>query len=259
MIQSVDRAARILTALSQGNGRLGVSELSERLALAKGTVHGLLRTLQVHGLVEQDPETEKYQLGPALLTFSNSYLGINQLRSHALAWSELLVERTQETARVAAPYRDGVVIVHHVFRPDTSLQVLDVGGILPLHATALGKAVLAYLRPDELNLVLPKGTLPKLTAYTHTTRSALRRDLDAVHATRYAIERQEAVLGEAGIASPIFDRRRVVCGAIGITGPQDRLLRPNEIPSLARAVIDAARGVSRDLGAPSWPIQQQPS
>ena len=67
MIQSVDRAVRILRALSGGPGRLGVSELSDRLGLAKGTVHGLLRTLQAHGLVEQHADSDKYQLGPQLL------------------------------------------------------------------------------------------------------------------------------------------------------------------------------------------------
>ena len=70
MIQSVDRAIRILKALAAGPGRLGVSELSERLGLAKGTVHGLLRTLQAHGLVEQHPDSDKYQLGPQLLQLS---------------------------------------------------------------------------------------------------------------------------------------------------------------------------------------------
>ncbi|MDX6514916.1 MAG: hypothetical protein QOH73_582, partial [Gaiellaceae bacterium] len=64
MIQSVDRAARILEALAGGPGRLGVSELSARLGLAKGTVHGLLRTLHDHGLVEQNADSDKYQLGP---------------------------------------------------------------------------------------------------------------------------------------------------------------------------------------------------
>ena len=67
MIQSVDRSIRILKTLAAGPGRLGVSELSERLGLAKGTVHGLLRTLQAHGLVEQHADSDKYQLGPELL------------------------------------------------------------------------------------------------------------------------------------------------------------------------------------------------
>ena len=71
-IQSVDRAARILKALAAGSPRLGVSELAERLGLAKTTVHGLLRTLERQDLVEQDPETGKYRLGPEMLQVPGS-------------------------------------------------------------------------------------------------------------------------------------------------------------------------------------------
>src|SRR6266508_6256398 len=147
MIQSVDRAARILKTLAGGPGRLGVSELSERLGLAKGTVHGLLRTLQAHGLVEQHPDSDKYQLGPQLLQLSNRYLDLSELRSRSLAYSEALAGRADEAVRVGAFHGDGMLVVHHVFRPDTSLQILEVGALLPLHETALGKAVLAYPVP----------------------------------------------------------------------------------------------------------------
>src|ERR687888_329414 len=140
MIQTVDRAARILKALAGGPGRLGVSELSARLGLAKGTVHGLLRTLQAHGLVEQHADTDKYQLGPALLQLSNRFLDLNELRSRSLAWSEQLATRAEEAVRVGAPHGDGVLVVHHVFRPDASLQILEVGALLPLHATAVVEA-----------------------------------------------------------------------------------------------------------------------
>ena len=126
MIQSVDRAVRILKALAAGPGRLGVSELSDRLGLAKGTVHGLLRTLHAHGLVEQHADSDKYQLGPELLQLSNRYLDLNDLRSRALAWSELLAMRANEAVRVGALHGEAVLIVHHVFRPDSSLQILEV-------------------------------------------------------------------------------------------------------------------------------------
>src|SRR5881409_1153700 len=148
MIESVDRAVRILKALAGGPGRLGVSELSERLGLAKATVHGLLRTLQQNGLVEQHSDSDKYQLGPALLQLSNRFLDLNELRSRSLAWSELLASRAEEAVRVGAPHGDGILVVHHVFRPDATLQILEVGALLPLHATALGKAALAYSSPE---------------------------------------------------------------------------------------------------------------
>lgn len=252
-IQSVDRAARILKALSGGSRRLGVSELSAQLGLAKGTVHGLLRTLQAHGLVEQDRETEKYQLGPALLELSSSYLDLNELRAHALAWSELLATKTGEAVRVGVPHGAGVLVVHHVFRPDSSLQILEVGAVLPLHATALGKALLAYLSDDARDGVLAQ-TLPKLTGQTIVAPAAVRRELEAVRRRRYALEKEEAILGEAGIAAPIFNRSGAAIGSIGITGSSERVGAKEREQVLAEPVVEAARGISRELGALRWPV-----
>ncbi len=241
MIQSVDRAARILRALAAGSGRLGVSELSERLGLAKGTVHGLLRTLHDHGLVEQDADSDKYQLGPQLLQLSNRYLDLNELRARSLAWAELLATRAGEAVRVGVPHGNGVLVVHHVFRPDTSLQILEVG-----------EAVLAYLAELERQDVLDAG-LPKLTGKTLSTVPSLARELDAVRERGYAVEREEAVLGEVGIAAPIFGRTGAVVGGIGIAGPAERLNGKARETKVATAVGEAARAISRDLGAQRWP------
>jgi DNA-binding IclR family transcriptional regulator len=254
MIQSVDRAVRILKALAGGPGRLGVSELSDRLGLAKGTIHGLLRTLQAHGLVEQHPDSDKYQLGPQLLQLSNRYLDLSELRSRSLAYSEVLAGRADEAVRVGAFHGDGMLVVHHVFRPDTSLQILEVGSLLPLHATALGKAVLAYLDQDVRDDLVGIGATPtKLTGQTLVTTAALSRDLDAVRERGYAVEKEEAVLGEGGVAAPIFDRRSQVVGAIGVVGPRERVIGRGRDKKLGTAVIEAARGISRDLGATRWP------
>jgi DNA-binding IclR family transcriptional regulator len=252
MIQSVDRAIRILKALSAGPGRLGVSELSERLGLAKGTVHGLLRTLQEHGLVEQHADSDKYQLGPQLLQLSTRYLDLSELRSRSLAWSELLASRAQEAVRVGVTHGDGMLVVHHVFRPDATLQILEVGSVLPLHATALGKAVLAFVEPERRRDIV-EDDLPRLTGQTLVTPSALTRELNVTRERGYALEKEEAVLGEAGIAAPIFDRNAEPVGAVGVAGPRERILRRGRERVIANAVIEAARGISRDLGAPRWP------
>jgi DNA-binding IclR family transcriptional regulator len=250
----VDRAVRILKALGEHPGRLGLSDLSERVGLAKTTVHGLLRTLQEHGLVEQHLDTDKYQLGPQLLQLGNSYLDLNELRSRSLAWSELLATRVGEAVRVGVPHGDGVLVVHHVFRPDSSLQVLEVGALLPLHATALGKALLAYGDKDWTDDVLG-GTLPKLTGHTHVSPAAIEKDLAAVREVGYAVEREEALLGEAGVAAPIFDRRTDAIGAVGVAGPKEALLRRGRLATVAAAVVETARGISRDLGAPRRPAR----
>jgi DNA-binding IclR family transcriptional regulator len=252
MIQSVDRAARILQALAARPGRLGVSELSQRLGLAKGTVHGLLRTLQSHGLVEQHRDSDKYQLGPELLQLSYRYLDLNELRARSLVWADRLATRATESVRVGALRGDTVLIVHHAFRPDTSLQILEVGEVLPLHATALGKAVLAYL-PLDARAGLLEDRLSRLTGHTLATADLLERDLEETRGRGYAIEREEAVLGEAGLAAPIFDRTGEVIGSVGIAAPGERLAKRRIEREIAPAVLEAARGISRDLGATAWP------
>src|SRR5436853_1252891 len=99
-IQSIDRATAILKALASGPRRLGVSELADRLGLARPTVHGRLQTLQGHGFVEQDPLSDKYQLGAGLLQLGYSYLDLNELRSRSVAHADRLAARVVEAVRV---------------------------------------------------------------------------------------------------------------------------------------------------------------
>ena len=143
-IQSIERAAAILRLLADGSRRLGVSEIADSLGLARGTAHGILRTLQGVGFVEQDDETGKYQLGARLLHLGTSYLDVNELRSRAINWADALAARSGEAVRLGTLLEGKVLVVHHVFRPDDTLQTLDVGALLPLHASALGKVLLAY-------------------------------------------------------------------------------------------------------------------
>jgi DNA-binding IclR family transcriptional regulator len=144
-----------------------------------------------------------------------------------------------------------MLVVHHVFRPDSSLQILEVGSVLPLHATALGKAVLAF--DDDVRRDVLQEKLAKLTGQTLSAPAALERELDATRERGYALEKEEAVIGEAGIAAPIFDRQSLAVGAVGVAGPRERVLKRGRERSLANAVLEAARGISRDLGAPRWP------
>src|SRR6201995_6212882 len=96
MIQSVQPAAQILGLLGSGSPRLGVTEIADRLGLAKPTVHGLLRTLEAHELIAQDPETGKYSLGPGVLQLGNAYLDGSELPGRSLLWAEALAQRVNE-------------------------------------------------------------------------------------------------------------------------------------------------------------------
>jgi DNA-binding IclR family transcriptional regulator len=144
-----------------------------------------------------------------------------------------------------------VVVVHHVFRPDSTLQILEVGAQLPVHASALGKAILAF-SPAELLEDLLAEPLPRLTSRTHAER-ALRAELEQIRERGLARERDEAVLGESSMAGPIFDHTGHAVGAIGVVGDTERIIPRGPAKGIAGAVTEAARGVSRELGARGWP------
>src|ERR1700728_4402554 len=222
MIQSVQRAAEILGVLGSGSPRLGVTEIADRLGLAKPTVHGLLRTLEAHELIAQDPETGKYSLGPGVLQLGNAYLDGSELRVRSLRWAESLARQAGEAVWVATLSGSRVIVLHHVFRPDDTVQILEVCAAIPWHACALGHAIVAYLPALESARVMAEERTP-LTGRTKTTRAALGQALAQVRRRGYAVENEEATVGDAGIAAPIAGREGVA-GSIGLVGPAERIL-----------------------------------
>jgi DNA-binding IclR family transcriptional regulator len=250
-IQSIERAAAILRLLSGRNRRLGVVQLAGELGLPKATVHGILRTLKDVGFVEQDPESGKYQLGAALLHMGSTYLDGNELRTRALNWSDALAARSNESVRIGTLHEGQVLIVHHVFRPDDSLQALEVGGLVPAHATALGKVLLA--RNQYALEELAAGGLQRFTDNTVTDLGTLADELHEVRRRGWAVELEELVNGEVSLAAPIDDRRGVTVGSIAIRGPVERMCH-NGAPrsEMVSYVREAARAISRDLGAIPW-------
>ena len=135
MIQSIDRAIRVLFAL-QGARRMTLSELAGRLELPASTVHGIVRTLVAQGMVVQEHRSGRYQLGPAVLRLGNVYLDTLELRSKAIPWAEDLARRTGYSVRTGVLLLDDVVIIHHEPRPDGSRQMPEVGIVIPAHASA---------------------------------------------------------------------------------------------------------------------------
>src|SRR5687767_13174408 len=248
MIQSVDRAARILHELGSGSPTLGVTELGARLGLAKPTVHGLLRTLERSGLVSQDIATGRYSLGPGVLQLGNAYLAGSELRARSMLRAGALARQVDEAVWVSVLVDEAVMVVHHEFRPDDAVQILEVGATIPWHACALGHAIGASLPEAELDAMLAVP-LRALTGRTRITPEAVRKALGSARDHGFAVENQEANVGDAGIAAPVFDHSGRVVGSLGVVGPAERLLQRPAKAQLARAVVETARAVSRDLGA----------
>ncbi|WP_407284812.1 IclR family transcriptional regulator [Streptomyces sp. BP-8] len=249
MVQAVHRAFHVLRELATATPRLGVTELADRVGVAKPTVHALLRTLEAEGMVVQDRETGKYRLGPGLVTLGNAYLDSHELRTRAVTWADLLATQVGSAVWVGLLTGREVLVVHHAFRPGGSVQVLETGATLPWNACALGKAIAAFL-PAERRTGLLAGELPRVTGASIDAPDLLTAQLDRVRETGHAVDEQELTLGDAGIAAPVFDRTGDVAGAIGLVGPVEHLLTDTARQECAIAVRQVARSLSRDLGAP---------
>ncbi len=137
------------------------------------------------------------------------------------------------------------------FGPDDSLQALDVGSLIPPHATALGKALLAHHR--YLATDLAERDLASYTTGTITDGYRLGEELEQISRRGWASEIEELYLGLASIAAPIEDRRRVVVGAIGISGAIERICDGRSPRAeLVGYVMESARAISRELGGMPW-------
>ena len=245
-IQSIERAATVLRLLTT-RSRRGVAELANELELPKGTVYGILRTLQTVGFVEQDGESGKYQIGPAMLHIGLRYLEDNELRLRAQPWATILAGQSEESVRIGTPHENVILVVHHVFRPDDSSRMSAVGGLMPLHATALGKALLAHR--GDLTAAVAQRRLASYTSATVTDFETLSTQLDRIADRGWADDVAEFLPDVASIAAPIESRHRAVVGAVAISGPVDRICADGSPRSqLAGYVMDSARAISRELG-----------
>src|SRR5689334_9493408 len=233
----------MLRLLESGERRLGLSDIASSLGLAKGTAHGILRTLQQEGFVEQDDASGRYQLGAELLRLGTTYLDVHELRARALVWTDDLARSSGESVHLGVLHQQGVLIVHHVFRPDDSRQVLEVGAMQPMHSTALGKVLAACDPVAHSEAAELKRTA--LTPNTITDFDAFEGVLDLTRARGWACDLEETWEGVASIAAPVFDRRRMPVGAVGVTGAVERVCEDGEVrPRLVAAVRDCARAVS---------------
>jgi DNA-binding IclR family transcriptional regulator len=187
-----------------------------------------------------------------VLTLGNAFLETHELRMRSLTWADLLAARANEAVWVAVLTGDHVLVVHHAFRPEGAVQILEVGASIPWHTCALGKAMVAFL-PEEQQAELLAGPLPPLTGRSLFDPAALDEQLERVRSAGYALEDQESTLGDAGIAAPVFDRSGLA-GAIGVVGPVERLLEDGRNQDLAVKVREVARQLSRELGAGRAPL-----
>ncbi|MEO6571343.1 MAG: IclR family transcriptional regulator [Ilumatobacteraceae bacterium] len=242
---SVANAARVLKSFTPAERNWGVSDLARKLDIAKSTAHRLLATLTDEGLLEQDPATGRYHLGLAVFDMAAAAQSMDLHEAVSSPMTELR-NRTRETVQVAVLDGRDVVYVERLDSQHTLRLFLEVGRRNPAHATGCGKALLAFLPPDQLDRTLRGWTLVAKTHHTIIDHAVLRADLTTARQRGYAVNREESEVGIISVAAPIRDVSGRVSAAISVAGPCDRL-EAHELP-LAQATMEVAALVSRRLG-----------
>ena len=247
IIQSVAHCLDVLEQFSGEAEELGVTELSKRLKLHKNNVFRLLATLESRGYIEQNRATENYRLGIRCLQLGQSYVQHMGLLRQARPIMDELVRQVRETAYVAVLRRAGVVPVE-VMEADRPVRIVSqLGETLPLHATAAGKAYLAFESEDELRALLPDG-LPRFTERTVVDRPALLQQLRSITTSGYAVDTGEHVEDIRAVAVPVRDYTRNVVGTLAVAAPASRLTNERIEKEVAPLVLKAGRELSSRLG-----------
>lgn len=245
-IKSLDRAMAVLEHLSTTSGAT-LSELAADTGQAPATVYRILVTLGARGLVEFDPGPQLWHVGPRAFLIGARYLRRTSLVERARPVLRRLMERTGETANLGIMREGAVLFVSQVETHASIRAFFPPGTLSPMHASGIGKAILAHLPGDRREALTGAGMEP-FTARTLVDPEALAADLDATRERGWALDDEEKTDGMRCIAAPVFDLHGEVVAGVSVSGPSARV-SPDRTPQLAEAVREAARDLSAALGA----------
>jgi IclR family transcriptional regulator, acetate operon repressor len=246
-VQAVDRAISILQVLAR-HGTAGVTEIAGELGMHKSTAFRLLATLDARGLVEQNAERGRYQLGYGVVQLAAGATKTGDRSLLGLPLCRQLAEAVGETVNVAVHDGRCVVTVDQVIGSATVTTVNWVGQRSPVHATSAGKVFLAHLPPDQVDVVLAER-LERYTPHTVVDPVVLRQQLGLVRERGFACTIDEHEMGLAAVAAPIRSIDGGVVAAVTVSGPTFRV-NQDTIPGLAAHVLAAAGEISQRMGHP---------
>ncbi|HZP91197.1 MAG TPA: IclR family transcriptional regulator [Actinomycetota bacterium] len=244
-LQSVTRALRSLELIAEA-GELGVTELGRRLDVHKATASRLAATLAERGFLERDPATERYRLGFGIVCLAGAAMASLDLVRTARPVLEDLAERTRETVNLGVLSGHAVVYLDQASGARSIVSVNWVGRRTPLHNTAAGKVLLAYMDQAERERCLGEA-LERSTPDTIVDPDVLREQLRTVLVRGYAQTLEELEEGLNAVAAPIRQADGAVVAAVSVSGPAFRM-RSVDLPRVARLTVDAGTAVSHRLG-----------
>jgi DNA-binding IclR family transcriptional regulator len=238
---ALERAAAILGAFDPSHQELTLAALVKRCGLPRSTTHRTAdRMLQLGWL---DKPRDRYRIGNRLFEISSLAPIRHELREAVLPFLQDLFNATRTTVQLGVLDGSQVLVVEKITGHRPMPMLSQVGGTIPAHCSALGRAILAYSDAATIDAVLDAGLLAR-TPRTITTVVALQRELAAIPDRGWAVDREEGNIGVSCVAAPIFGPQGVVVAALSVTGPSSLVRADRAGPAVRLAAAAASRAYS---------------
>ncbi|HEY5265684.1 MAG TPA: IclR family transcriptional regulator [Acidimicrobiales bacterium] len=247
-VQSVARAATLLNEIAnKGAGGMSVTQIAERLGVAKSTALALARTLATAGLLRSVDPGPRYVLGLNLLRLGDLVGQQTSIGELGLPTLRLLSSVTGLTARMAMNEGGYPVFIERIDGEGSIRFHASLGQREEPHATAAGKAILAHLDVLNVRTLLAEAGMARYTSKTLTDVDSLLLELERVRSEGFALDDEEEAEGVMCVGSAFFDHKGVCVGALSVTGLKvDVPLR--EVRALGITVREHADRISTMLG-----------
>ena len=250
IIQSVERALQILDLFNEQATELKITDISKLMGLSKSTLHSLLKTLQLHGYIDQNPENGKYRLGMKLVERGHFVVGSIDIRQKAKGWLMELSRLTGQTTHLGIlDGREGVYI-EKIEGKLAAIAYSRIGRRLPVHATAIGKVLIAWLGETELNALLEGYQYTTYTPSTLASREALMAALAQTREQGYALDSEENEQGVRCVAVPVWNHESRVIAALSLSTLASRVDDAG-LANFREQLQQAGLQLSRALGYPA--------
>ena len=247
IISSLQRALDILALFGPQSPELGITDIARALSLHKSTVAGLVYTLQRNGYIAQNPENRRYHLGLQIVERAGVLLDQIEIRKIAMPELEHLRDWSSESVNLAILEENQIIYIERLLT-DKSLGFRNhIGKRAWPHSTALGKAILAHLPPQQTLAVLQSYPLAAMTPNTITDIDQLLSQFEAFRQQGYAVEREENEIGGLCISAPIHNYSAQPVAAVSVSFPLSRLDEAM-VSTYGGKVKAVARRISQKLG-----------
>jgi IclR family transcriptional regulator, KDG regulon repressor len=247
-VQSLGRAFAILEEVARHREGIGLAELSKLVGLHNSTTFHLAKTMVSLGYMRQERDSKRYRVGRPLFALAASALDEIEMVNLATPVLEDLSRESGESGHFAVRMGDSVVVIARTSGAG-AFQLTDrVGVVRPAHCTALGKIILASLRPDQLKRFLERVELKPSTKKSITESSVLLREITEIRRDAIAFDDGEFNAEVRCVAVPVYNFTGEVIGALGISGPIWRMT-DQVLQSRAKLVQTAAKRLSAEFGA----------